>query len=119
VLLRELLTVARSLAHVDVMTADEESGAPEIAWGDSFITYTPPDPLPGDDREFPFATVVIKDYPDFDTYSELDRDGAWRLNLSVGRREYERLFGHLPAEFETRRADFDPTARDAVIPHPV
>lgn len=119
VTLEEYLDLARRLPDVDVMTADPASGAPEVAWGDSFITYRPPTPLVGDDREFPFATVVTKDYPGFDTASQLDREGVFRLNFAVGRREYERLLGHSPGEYERHREEYDPAAIGVLVPHPV
>ncbi len=116
--LEEYLALARGLPDVDVATPGPGSGAPEVAWGDSFVSYRPPAPLPGDEREFPFATAVTKDYPGFDTDSRLDRDGVVRLNFSVGRHEYERLLGHPPAEHERHRAAFDLAAVGVVLPHP-
>ena len=43
-----------------------------------------------------FATLVVNDYPGFDTESRLDRDEIFRLNVAVGRPAYERLLGHSP-----------------------
>ncbi|MET0839716.1 MAG: DUF6194 family protein, partial [Marmoricola sp.] len=37
----EIIALARELDGVYVMTATAESGAPEVAWGDSFIYYDP------------------------------------------------------------------------------
>jgi len=116
--LEDYLDVARGLPDVDVTTPGPGSQAPEVAWGDSFISYQPPEPLPGDEREFPFATVVTKDYPGFDTASRLDRDGVFRLNFSVGRHEYERLLGHPPSEHDRRRDEYDPAAVGVLFPHP-
>jgi hypothetical protein len=118
VTLEEYLDLARRLPDVEVMTADPASGAPEVAWGDSFISYRPPTPLAGDDREFPFATVVTKDYPGFDTTSQLDREGVFRLNFSLGRREYERLLGHGPADYDRHREEYDAAAIGVLVPHP-
>jgi Family of unknown function (DUF6194) len=118
VTLEEYLDLARRLPDVEVTTADEASGAPEVAWGDSFISYRPSAPLPGDDREFPFATVVTQNYPGFDTASQLDREGVFRLNFGVGRREYERLLGHTPAEYEQHQDEYDPAAIGVLVPHP-
>ena len=116
--LDEYLDLARALPDVEVDTPGPGSQAPEVAWGDSFIAYRAPDPLPGDEREFPFATVVTKDYPGFDTDSQLDREGVVRLNFSVGRREYECLLGHAPAEHDRHRGEYDPAAIGLLIPHP-
>jgi hypothetical protein len=52
--------VAAEFAGVDVDVASRESGAPEIAWGDTFFTYDPNRELEGA-RRFPFATIVTKD----------------------------------------------------------
>jgi hypothetical protein len=37
------------------------SGAPEVAWGDSFFFYDPDGDAPTD-RRMPFATIVTNDY---------------------------------------------------------
>jgi Family of unknown function (DUF6194) len=103
---------------VIVVMASEAGGAPEVAWGDSFFFYDPDDSIPAD-RRFPFATIVIKDYPGFDTASNLDRPGVYRLNLAVGRSRFEELFGFPPAEFAGHQDSFDYTVLDQVIPHPV
>jgi uncharacterized protein DUF6194 len=109
----EVIEMATSLPGVDAQTATEETGAPEIAWGDTFFFADPAD------RRFPFATLVIKDYPGFDTESDLDRPGVFRVNISVGRRGFEDLFGHPPAAHAEHRASYDFTALDTFIPHPV
>ena len=59
----------------------------------------------------PFATIVIKDYGDFDDASDLDRPGVYRLNVGVGKETYRSLF---PGEGE-----HDFTALDVLMPHPV
>ncbi|MDA0171006.1 DUF6194 family protein [Solirubrobacter taibaiensis] len=94
----ELIELLAGLPDTDVLTVDETSGAPEIAWGDTFATYT--------GAKQPFATIVVKDYGDFDDVSQLDREGVFRLNVNVGR-------DRLP------KGDFDYTAFDVVMPHPV
>ena len=111
----ELVRTLSDLPGVVAMTASQESGAPEVAWGDSFFYY---DPDGGGDRRMPFATIVIKDYPGWDTESNLDRPGVFRLNLAVGRAHFEQLFGFPPAEFETHQSEFDFTVLDRPIPHP-
>ena len=80
----EIIQFAEGLPGVDVLTASEATGAPEIAWGDSFFYFDPDRDIPGD-RRFPFATIVTKDYPGFDEASNVDREGVFRLNASVGR----------------------------------
>ena len=114
----EIIEFAGELPGVDVLTASEANGAPELAWGDSFFYYDPDRDIPADKR-FPFATIVTNDYPGFDEASNLGRDGVFRLNISVGRRGFEELLGYSPAGQAEHEADFDYTAIDAVIPHPV
>jgi Family of unknown function (DUF6194) len=102
--------IARTFAGVDVEIASRENGAPEIAWGDTFFIYDPNRDLEGA-RRFPFATIVIKDYGDFDNLSNLNRPGVFRLNIGVSKETYARLFpGH---------GEHDFTALDRLIPHPV
>jgi len=114
----EIIRALADLSGVVVVVAGEENGAPEVAWGDSFFFYDPDNADPGD-RRLPFATVVTKDYPGFDTASDLDRPGVFRLNLAVGRDRFTELFGFSPAEFAGRQTEFDFTALDRVVPHPV
>ena len=76
---------------VDADVGSGESGAPEIAWGDTFVIYDPESTLEGAKR-FPFATIVTKDYGDFDNLSNLARDGLFRLNVGLSRETYESLF---------------------------
>lgn len=95
---------------VDVEVASAEGGAPEIAWGDTFFIYDPERNLEGA-RRFPFATIVTKDYGDFDNASNLDRPGVFRLNVGVSKETFDRLFG------EGGEHDF--TALDRLMPHPV
>lgn len=66
------------------------------------------------DNKFPFATIVTKD-SDFDSASNLDRPGVFRLNVGVGKETFRALFG----EQEQEQADIDFTALDRLMPHPV
>ena len=76
--------VTTTFAGVDAAVGSEEAGSPEIAWGDTFFIYDPHRNLEGS-RRFPFATIVIKDYGDFDIASNLDRPGVFRLNIGVSK----------------------------------
>lgn len=114
---RDLLAFGESLPGVVVMTADEESGAPESAWGDSFFYYDPDDDERN--RRMPFATIVVSNYPGFDEASDLDRPGVYRLNIAVGRAAYVDLLGHTPDEHAARAGTFDYTAFDRLLPHPI
>lgn len=104
--------VREAFPEVDIQVASKETGAPEIAWGDTFF-FTP-----GGDRRFPFATIVTKDYGDFDKLSNLNRDGVFRLNIGVGKEKFRSMFGPPPKSGESA-GGFDFTALDVVMPHPV
>jgi len=114
----EVLQLLAALPGTVVVTPGPDSGAPEIAWGDSFAFYDP-DGVGEAARRFPFATVVTKDYPGFDTESRLDRPGVFRLNLPAGRDGFVQLFGFLPADLDAHRSEFVFDALDRLMPHPV
>jgi hypothetical protein len=99
-----------TLAGVDVLVASAEGGAPEVAWGDIFFFYDPDRKLEGS-RKFPFATIVGRDYGDFDNASNLDRPGVFRLNIGVSRETFESLFD--------TESGHDFSALDRLLPHPV
>lgn len=107
-----------SLPGVDLLTASAANGAPEMAWGDHFFYYDPARELPADGR-LPFATIVGGDYPGFDTASQLDRDGVFRVNVAVGRHVFQELFGHSPAAHAEHHSEYDYAALDRIVPHPV
>jgi len=66
----------------------------------------------GADNKFPFATIVTKDSA-FDSASNLNRPGVFRLNVGVGKETFRALFG------EQQPAGTDFTALDTLMPHPV
>jgi hypothetical protein len=96
--------IAETFAGVDVVVASRESGAPEVAWGDTFFSCDA-------DRRFPFATIVTKDYPD-DRDSNLNRPSVFRLNIGVGKETYGGLFGGVDRSYNY-------AALDQLLPHPV
>lgn len=100
-----------ALPGVEQLVAGEENDAPEGAWGDRFFYVGP-------DRRQPFATIVEHDVPGFDEASQLHRPGVFRLNLDLGRAEFERLFGFAPKDFEEHRDEFDFARLDTLVPHP-
>jgi len=102
--------IATRFPGIDMVAASEANGAPEIAWGDTFFIYDPDRNLP-DTRRFPFATIVTKDYGDFDNASKLDRPGIFRLNIGVSKESYASLFD--------AQGECDFTALDRLMPHPV
>lgn len=77
---------------------------------DSFFFYDP-DELGGAARMFPMATIVTSNA--YDTYSGLDREGVFRLNLGVDRETFLDLFGAKASELTP-----DYTALDTIMPHP-
>jgi hypothetical protein len=105
---------------LDVVVASRETGAPEVAWADTFFIYDPRRQLPPA-RQFPFATIVTKDYGDFDCASQLNRPGIFRLNIGVSKETYRSLFGPQPAPPAGRAVEtgHDFTALDQLMPHPV
>jgi len=112
-----LLAVAADFpAGVDVVVASRESGAPEVAWGDTFFFDEPSRQL-APDRKFPFATIVTRDYGDFDCASHLNRPGVFRLNIGIGKTTFLSLFASQPSPASENVHDF--TALDRLMPHPV
>ena len=102
--------VAANYPGVDVQVASADNGAPEMAWGDTFFIHDPERNLEGA-RRFPFATIVTKDYGDFDDKSNLNRPGVFRLNIGVSKETYAALFP------DDGTHDF--AALDTLVPHPV
>ena len=102
--------IGAAFTGVDVQVASQADGAPEIAWGDTFFIYDPDRNFEGT-RRFPFATIVTKDYGDFDNKSNLNRPDVFRLNVGVSKETFASLFGDEVA--------YDFTAIDTLMPHPV
>ena len=107
--------VVDTFAGVNVVTGTEG-----IAPGDTFFIYDPDRNLPPN-RQIPFATIVTKDYGDFDRASNLDRPDVFRLNIGVGKDTYRSLFGPQPpspgaAGVVDTGHDF--AALDQLLPHP-
>jgi hypothetical protein len=85
--------------------------------GDTFIYYAPEKLDPA--RQMPFATIVTKDYGEFDNTSQLDRPGVYRLNIGISRDTFRALFGHLPNEEDPSGITYDYAASNTLMPHPV
>jgi erythromycin esterase-like protein len=105
----ELADRIAALPGVTVVVADDT--APEVSRGDRFFHL-------GDDRRRPFATIVSRDVPGFDEASRLDRPGAYRFNVELGRRGFEAEFGFPPSELPERLPGIDAARLDTVVPHP-
>ena len=86
--------------------------------GDTFVYYDPNHDLDLN-RSFPFATIVTKDYGEFDSASRLDRPGVYRLNIGVSRDTFRARCGYAPGETPPEGTVWDYAALDRVMPHPV
>lgn len=86
------------IQHITALPGVETSEA----MGATFFFY-------GQDRMFPFATIVTSD--EHDQASDLTRPGVFRLNVGASKPTFQALF---PDE---RAHDF--TALDQIMPHPV
>ena len=76
------------------------------------------------DHLFPFATLVANDL--YDQESDLQRAGVFRLNIGVGRETWVERFGEPTRRQQGEHGlgsgtdrEFDFTALDVVMPHPV
>ena len=72
----------------------------------------------GEERSFPFATIVTRD-DDYDRASELDREGLFRLNFQVPKPVFRSLFPDLADREALEGAEIDYRALDTLFPHPV
>jgi hypothetical protein len=105
--------ITEALEGVDVVTDS----------GNSFFFYNPDKDVPPDHR-FPFVTLVTSDL--YDQFSNLNRLSVCRLNIGISKRTFRSLFGDPArssgrdsAESSKNASDYDFTALDQVMPHPV
>jgi hypothetical protein len=103
--------ISATFAGVNVLRATEGVGA-----GDTFFIYDPERNLEAK-QQFPFTTIVTKNYGDFDNKSNLDRPGVFRLNIGVRRVTFQSLFGTPASSPDAATCDF--AALDHLMPHPV
>ena len=88
------------------------------AWGDKFFFYNPTQQEPD---EVYLATLKSND-DDYDRFSNLSRDGIFRLNIGIGKETYQSLFGERPSRHrapEPSEPEHDFTVLDQLLPHPV
>jgi hypothetical protein len=97
--------VADAFDGVDILTPADGVGA-----GDTFFIYDPHRDLEPR-QQMPFATIVTKNYGDFDRTSNLDRPGIFRLNIGVSRDTFRSLFPEIGSP--------DYAEVDRLLPHPV
>jgi hypothetical protein len=74
----------------------------------------------GSERMLPFATLATADN-EHDRVSDLDRDGAYRLNVGVSRETYRSLLSDEKPRLGPAgiiEGDHDFTLRDRILPHP-
>ncbi|MBK1783324.1 DUF6194 family protein [Prauserella cavernicola] len=86
--------------------------------GDLFYVHDPAGDLPPE-RQLPFATIVTGN--NYDHVSDLDRPGAYRVNIGLPKAGYTARFGAPPAvrdEHGVLDTGYDYAARDTVQPHP-
>lgn len=105
--------IADTFAGIEVLRPTDGPGE-----GDTFFYYDPQRSLDPAHR-MPFATIVTKDYGDFDNSSNLNRADVFRLNIGVSRDTFRTLVGHAPGEDSTTSAGYDFAALDQLMPHPV
>ena len=65
----------------------------------------------GDDHRLPFVSIADSDN-DFDSVSNLGRDGIFRINIGVSRETFESLL----ADSSTENVDY--SVLDVFLPHP-
>ncbi|HEX6797465.1 MAG TPA: DUF6194 family protein [Ktedonobacterales bacterium] len=105
--------VTDTFAGIELLRPSDGPGA-----GDTFIYYDPQRDLDMS-RSLPFATIVTKDYGEFDNTSNLDRPDVFRLNIGVSRDTFRALFGYAPGEDAPAGTVYDFAALDRLMPHPV
>src|SRR5918911_368955 len=105
--------VTDTFTGVEVVRPTDGPGA-----GDTFFIYDPQHNL-DPKRRFPFATIVTKDYGDFNNASQLNRPNVFRLNIGVSRDTFRALFGHASSAESDKSTPYDFAALDRLMPHPV
>ena len=65
----------------------------------------------GDDHRLPFVTIANSD-SDYDSVSNLNRDGVFRINIGVSRKTFNNLIGEAHAE------PIDYSVLNTFLPHP-
>jgi hypothetical protein len=91
---------------------------PQNTWGETSFFYNPGFKL---SRGTYFVTIKEKD-GDNDKASELDREGVFRINFGMAKKEFLETFGKLyarPAKGQIIDGDYNFTALDTLMPHPV
>ncbi len=94
-------------AVADYITSTFDGVETQVNLGYTFFFYC-------SERMVAFATIASTGN-EYETISDLDRPGVYRLNIGVSRETFESLFG--PANrLDLSKYDF--TALDVIMPHP-
>ncbi len=104
--------------HGDVRWRRVVVGTEGFGAGDTFFFYDP-DGSTDPTRRLRFATIVTKDYGEYDNASQLDCPGVFRLNVGVGRQTFVPLFGMPSDGARGEEPGHDFAALDRLLPHPV
>lgn len=91
-------------AIIEFITRNYEGVYITNAGNDSFFLYDP-------EGKFPLATLITSD-DDYDQAANLNRQGIFRLNIGVSKEVFREMFG-------TEEKEYNYTALDTVMPHPV
>lgn len=81
--------------------------------GNSFFFCDP-------ENKIPFVTIVTSDA--YDNFSDLAREGVFRLNIGIGKVTYRTMFPSEAPDAEEKgitRPDFNFAEIDQIMPHPV
>jgi len=103
-------------AIIASITGAFEGSETVVADGNTFF-------FTGSDHMFPFATLVTND--EYETVSDLNRPGIFRLNIGVGRETFRAHFGTELSFPDPNTGgiasddDYDFAALDRLLPHPV
>jgi hypothetical protein len=92
------------------------AGADVVAAAGNVFYFADPQGTLEPDRRFPFATLVNDD--SYDDFSRLHRPSVFRLNIGVSKETFRALFGE-NALSDAASDDWDFTALDRIMPHPV
>ncbi len=104
---------------------DTFKGTDTVVNSENHFFFYNPDPNSPPDHMFPWVTLMTNDLND--QFSNLNRPGVFRLNIGVSKQTFRSLFGQPkrptsaddPAENDEASGDYDFTALDALMPHPV
>ncbi len=112
-------------AEISRYITDTFKGVDIVISADASYFFYNPDSSIAPDHKFPFITIVASD--NYDQFSDLNRPSVFRLNIGIGKQTFRSLLGSpklhsekgSTAENDDTHSDYDFTALDRVMPHPV